>query len=108
MKRVVLGLSGGVDSTLSAGLLRERGYQVTGAYLYSGDDISREKARRSAEELGIDFVSVDIRDEMENKICSAFVREFDDFHSVSRRAGLRNSYDKRIFQTELAVIRGHN
>ena len=40
-KKVMLGLSGGVDSTTAALLLRESGYQVTGLYF----DIMEENSR---------------------------------------------------------------
>ena len=38
MEKVVLGLSGGVDSALCARILLEKGYQVTGVYLDTGSD----------------------------------------------------------------------
>ena len=38
MKKVLLGMSGGIDSSVSALLLREQGYEVTGATMSFWDD----------------------------------------------------------------------
>lgn len=72
-KRVVLGLSGGVDSAVCAALLREQGYEVTGLYLENG--VSPDGARDAAavaERLGAELLVQDIRAELEEKVCAPF------------------------------------
>ena len=72
-KRVVLGLSGGVDSAVCLALLREQGYDVTGLYLENG--VSPDGARDAqavADRFGINLLVADIRAELEEKVCAPF------------------------------------
>ena len=72
-----MGLSGGVDSSLAALLLKEAGYEVVGVYLYSrlGRDES-DAAKSAADFCGIPLEIVDISSELEEKVCSYFVNEY--------------------------------
>ena len=72
-KRVVLGLSGGVDSAVCLALLLEQGYDVTGLYLENGvsPDGARD-AKAVAERFGAALIVADIRDELEHKVCAPF------------------------------------
>ena len=73
--RVVLGLSGGVDSAVSAALLQREGWAVTGCYLDNGLP-GWEGAQRAAEELKIPLLRRDIRRELEERVCAPFARSY--------------------------------
>lgn len=75
MSKVVLGLSGGVDSALAASILRSEGHEVYGVFLDIGIT-PPEEARTVAEQLGIAFEAIDIRDELEAKVCKPFAEAY--------------------------------
>ncbi|MEW6617514.1 MAG: tRNA 2-thiouridine(34) synthase MnmA [Patescibacteria group bacterium] len=67
-KRVFVGMSGGVDSSVAAFLLKKEGYDVTGVYIngFNVDGCSErdaEDARRVADHLGIPFYVIDARED---------------------------------------------
>ena len=77
-ERVLVGLSGGVDSTVAAILLQQQGYEVTGVYmkLHANDayhEANYAKARRVAEYLGVDIHFHDISDRFEKEVVEYFV-----------------------------------
>lgn len=79
--KVVLGLSGGVDSTAAALILKEKGYEVTGLYfdVFCGSAKSEEgraKAETAAEQLGIKFIYRDLSDEFREKVIGNFCSEY--------------------------------
>ena len=71
-RRVVLGLSGGVDSAVAARLLQRDGYEVLGLYLDIGTEDARNDAVRTAEFLNVPLQVKDIRAELEEKVCQPF------------------------------------
>lgn len=76
-KRVILGLSGGVDSAVTARLLLEQGYEVTGVYLDIGlDENGAKDAAAVADGLGMDFVVRSIKQELECHVCEPFARDY--------------------------------
>lgn len=75
--KVVLGLSGGVDSTAAALLLLETGYDVTGLYFsVSGDEEGKKQAEYTARQLGIGFIAKDISKKFNDLIIADFCREY--------------------------------
>ena len=88
MKRVVVGLSGGVDSSVAAYLLKEQGYQVIGLFMKNWHDDSvtisdqcpwledSQDALLVAEKLGIPFQTVDLSEQYKEKIVDYMFSEY--------------------------------
>lgn len=78
MKKVLIGLSGGVDSSVAAALLYEKGYDVHGITLRltDGDTGFIDDARAVADKIGIPFDVLDFRDTFKTLVEKAFVDEF--------------------------------
>ncbi len=78
--RVVVGLSGGVDSAVTAYLLKSQGYDVVGVYLSAWCNKQaredKESAAWVAKYLGIDFKVLDIREEYKQKVIDYFFDEY--------------------------------
>ena len=78
-KRVLLGMSGGTDSSVSALLLKEAGYEVTGVtfrFLSSNFDTALADAAEMAERVGISHFVYDATDVFQEKIISYFIDEY--------------------------------
>ena len=80
MNKVLVLMSGGVDSSVAALLLKNKGFEVVGFYLnYTPycNPRDEEDARRVAEILNIPFYSLDITQEFEEKIIKYFVESYE-------------------------------
>ncbi|MCG2676586.1 tRNA 2-thiouridine(34) synthase MnmA [bacterium] len=76
-KKVVVGMSGGVDSSVAALLLKERGYEVVGVHLNLACALNAEEPARSmASKLDIPFYSLNLKKEFEKKVINYFTREY--------------------------------
>ncbi|MBR2466194.1 MAG: tRNA 2-thiouridine(34) synthase MnmA [Clostridia bacterium] len=75
-KRVLLGLSGGLDSTYAAKVLADEGYSVEGAVLKMHGYTETEAARVSAKELGIPLHEIDCTDAFEKTVVENFLDEY--------------------------------
>ena len=75
-RRVVLGLSGGVDSAVAARLLQRDGYEVLGLYLDIGTESARDDAVSTAAFLGVPLEIRDIRAELEKNVCQPFAQAY--------------------------------
>ena len=86
MSRVYVGMSGGVDSSLTAALLKEQGHDVTGVYMKNwtqdlpgmrcpwADDLA--DAKRVAVQLGIKFKVYDFEAEYKHKVVDYMIAEY--------------------------------
>lgn len=83
-KRVFVGVSGGVDSSVSAGLLKKAGYDVTGVFIkvWQPDWIEcnwkeeRLDAMRVCAHLDIPFVTLDLEKEYKKDVIDYMIREY--------------------------------
>ncbi len=76
MDKVVLGFSGGVDSAVSARLLMERGLDVRGLFLITNDASGADWAREAASAMEIPLEVIDVRAEMEERVCRPFAAAY--------------------------------
>jgi tRNA-uridine 2-sulfurtransferase len=84
-ERVMVGLSGGVDSSVAAYLLQQKGYDVVGAFIrvWHPDFLpcteaeDRLEAMRVAATLGIPFTTIDAREEYKTHVADTMLREYE-------------------------------
>jgi len=74
--KVLLGMSGGVDSTYAVKILQDMGYEVHGAVIKMHGYTETEEARLSAEALGIPFYEISGEALFEERVISAFIKEY--------------------------------
>jgi tRNA-specific 2-thiouridylase len=85
-KKVVIGMSGGVDSSVSAWLLKEQGYDVVGLFMknWEDDDDSEYCSTREdwidavsvADVVGVDIEAVNFAAEYKDRVFAEFLREY--------------------------------
>lgn len=76
MKKVVVGMSGGVDSAVTAALLKKEGYYVIGLTMLLNDNFEYEDARKICDTLGIEFHLLDLRDKFKKIIKDRFLEDY--------------------------------
>src|SRR3990167_4435187 len=85
-KKVAVGLSGGVDSSVSAYLLKKQGYEVTGVYMQCWDskadgcraEEDRADAVKVASRIEIPFLTLDFRAEYKQKVIEYFYKSYEE------------------------------
>lgn len=113
MTRVYVGMSGGVDSSLSAALLVEQGYDVTGVYMKNwtqdlpgmrcpwAEDLA--DAKRVAVQLGIPFRVYDFQDEYRQTVVNYMIAEYQSGRTPNPDIMCNQEVKFRLFlQTALA------
>lgn len=85
-KKVVIGMSGGVDSSVSAWLLKQQGYEVIGLFMknWEDDDDSEYCSTREdwidavsvADVVGVDIEAVNFASEYKDRVFAEFLREY--------------------------------
>ena len=79
-KKVIVALSGGIDSSVAAILLKKQGYQVEGIFMRLGiatDNESEKNAREVARKIGIKFHTVNLSKEFKKRIIDYFISEYE-------------------------------
>lgn len=76
--KVLLGMSGGVDSSVAVHILKERGFDVTGLMLVTGSvsPDSVERARSAASRFGITLIIKDMSDEFDQLVVNPFIAAY--------------------------------
>lgn len=84
--RVVIGMSGGVDSSVAALLLKEQGYEVIGIFMKNWDDTDEnghctatedfEDVRSVCDQIGIPYYSVNFEKQYWDKVFTYFLNEY--------------------------------
>ncbi len=85
-KTVVIGMSGGVDSSVSAWLLKEQGYQVIGLFMKNWEDDDNDEycstrqdlldAVSVADVVGVEIEAVNFAAEYKERVFAEFLREY--------------------------------
>ncbi len=85
-KRVIVGMSGGVDSAVAALLLKRQGYDVAGVFMKNWDDSAEdapcpaeedfEDVRLVCDKIGIPYYTVNFQQEYWDRVFSYFLKEY--------------------------------
>ena len=78
MNKIAVAISGGVDSIVSAHILKKKGYVVEGIHFLTGyENKDRiEKIKRVANDLKINLSIIDVKKEFEEKVVKYFIKEY--------------------------------
>ena len=74
-KRVLVGMSGGIDSTATCLMLREQGYEIVGVTMRVWGDEPKE-AKELADRMGIEHYVADEREAFKNSVVKNFIDEY--------------------------------
>jgi len=74
--RVIVAMSGGVDSSVAAAILKNRGYDVIGIFMLMHKNSDFQDAKIIAKKLEIDFKILDVRKEFKKRVVDYFIQEY--------------------------------
>ena len=74
--RILIGMSGGLDSTIAAHLLKKQGHETEGLWILMHPGASAEAARAEAEKIGMPFHTADCREQFDREVVSVFADEY--------------------------------
>ncbi len=79
MSKVLIALSGGVDSSVAAHLLKEQGYECIGATMQLLDNAEHQiaDAKSVADRIGIPFYAFDMRKEFREMVIDEFIKSYE-------------------------------
>lgn len=76
MKKVIVGISGGVDSSVAALLLQKQGYEVIGVTFVFTEDFDPTDAILVCKKLGIEHHVLDYKNEFKHKVIDPFLYDY--------------------------------
>lgn len=75
--RVIVAMSGGVDSSVAAAILKDRGYDVVGIFMLMHKNSNPQDAKAVAKKLKIDFKVMDVRKEFKKRVIDYTLKEYE-------------------------------
>lgn len=113
MKKVVIGISGGVDSSVAAVLLKEQGYEVIGVTFVFTDDFDVKDAIEVCKKLSIEHHIIDYKKEFKEIIIDKFISDYkagltpNPCVLCNKKVKLKLLYDKMLEYNADAIATGH-
>ena len=114
--RIVVGLSGGVDSSVAAYLLKRQGHEVVGLFMKNWEDDDDDEycstrqdwldAAAAADVLGIDLEAVNFSAEYKDRVFAEFLREYSAGRHPTRMSyAMPKSSSRRFWTMRCALAR---